>query len=143
MLQIPEVQHMLSLHKNLQEYQTMTEYQTTTLTGCEFTPNVHHKLSFDTGLIMDVTIGHVFYTHHNFKPNTSRSLSNSKCPKCLVSKPGNSYQCIWNPGRLGDHLTWAYNRIYWPCRAACQCITLYILFLFFNLGTYLPYCIHP
>ncbi len=32
----------------------------------------------DTRLIMDATIGHVFDTHHNFKPNTLLSLSNSK-----------------------------------------------------------------
>jgi hypothetical protein len=30
---------------------------------------------------MDVTIGHVFDTHHNFKPNTLQNLANSKCLK--------------------------------------------------------------
>ena len=30
---------------------------------------------------MDVTIGHVFDTHHNLKPNTLQKLANSKCLK--------------------------------------------------------------
>jgi hypothetical protein len=33
-------------------------------------------------LIMDVTIGNVFDTNHNFKPNTLLSISNSKCIQC-------------------------------------------------------------
>ncbi len=46
------------------------------LTGC-----AQCNFSVDARLIMDVTIGHVFDTHHNFKTNTLRSLSNSKCIK--------------------------------------------------------------
>jgi hypothetical protein len=52
-----------------------------TLTGCGVIPNSQRNFSEDTRLIMDVTIGHVFDTHHNFKPNTLLSLSNSKCLK--------------------------------------------------------------
>ena len=48
------------------------------LTGCEVIPNAQRNFSVDTRLIMDVTIGHVFNTHHNFKPSTLLSLSNSK-----------------------------------------------------------------
>ena len=51
------------------------------LTGCGVTPNAQRNFSKDTRLIMDVTIGHVFDTHHNFKPNTLRNLANSKCLK--------------------------------------------------------------
>ena len=49
-----------------------------TLTGCGVIPNAQHNFSVDTRLIMDVTIGHVFDTHYNFKANTFLSLSNSK-----------------------------------------------------------------
>ncbi len=43
--------------------------------------NAQRNFSAHTRLIMDVIIGHVFDTHHKFKPNTLRSLSNSKCIK--------------------------------------------------------------
>ncbi len=49
-----------------------------TLTGCGVTPNAQRIFSRDTRLIMDVTIKHVFDTHHNFKPNTLQTLANSK-----------------------------------------------------------------
>ncbi len=52
-----------------------------TLTGCGVTPNAQRNFSKDTRLIMDVTIGHVFDTHHNFKSNTLQTLANSKCLK--------------------------------------------------------------
>ena len=52
-----------------------------TLTGCGVTPNAQRNFSKETRLIMDVTIGHVFDTHHNFKPNTLQKLANSKCLK--------------------------------------------------------------
>jgi len=52
-----------------------------TLTGCGVTPNAQRNFSTDTRLIMDVTIGHVFDTHHNFKPNTLQNMANSKCLK--------------------------------------------------------------
>ena len=40
----------------------------------------HNEIfSADTRWIMDVTIGHVFDTHHSFKPNTLRSIATSKC----------------------------------------------------------------
>ncbi len=52
-----------------------------TLTGCGVTPNAQRNFSTDTRLIMDVTIGHVFDTHHNFKPNTLHNMANSKCLK--------------------------------------------------------------
>ncbi len=52
-----------------------------TLMVCGVTPNAQCNFSVDTWLIMDITIGHVLDTHHNFKPNTLRSLSNSKCIK--------------------------------------------------------------
>jgi hypothetical protein len=52
-----------------------------TLTGCGVNSNAQRNFLADTRLIMDVTIGHVFDTHHNFKPNTLLSLSNSKCLK--------------------------------------------------------------
>ena len=51
------------------------------LTGCGVTPNAQRNFSGDTRLIMDVTIGHVFDTHYNFKPNTLQHLANSKCLK--------------------------------------------------------------
>ncbi len=50
----------------------------TALTGCGVNPNRQRYFLVDTRLIMDVTIGHVFDTHHKFKTNTLRSLSNSK-----------------------------------------------------------------
>ena len=52
-----------------------------TLTGCGVIPNAQRNFSANTRLIMDVTIGHVFDTHHNFKPNTLRNLAASKCIK--------------------------------------------------------------
>ena len=52
-----------------------------TLTGYGVTPNAQRNFSTDTRLIMDVTIGHVFDTHHNFKPNTLQNMGNSKCLK--------------------------------------------------------------
>ena len=52
-----------------------------TLTGCGVIPNAQRNFSAKTRLIMDVTIGHVFDTHHNFKPNTLRNLATSKCIK--------------------------------------------------------------
>ncbi len=102
MLQIPEVLHMLSLHcqntdnsgvltpcveSSLPYCDAGTDNPTRkradrmTLTGCGDTPNAKHIFSVNPRLIMDVTIRHVFDTHHNFKPNALRSLSNSKCLK--------------------------------------------------------------
>ncbi len=52
-----------------------------TLTGCGVIPNAQRNFSANTRLIMDVTIGHVFDTHHNFKPNTLLNLAISKCIK--------------------------------------------------------------
>jgi hypothetical protein len=52
-----------------------------TLTGCGVTPNAQRIFLTDTRLIMNVTIGHVFDTHHNFKPNTLQNMANSKCLK--------------------------------------------------------------
>ncbi len=54
-----------------------------TLTGCGVTPNAQRNFSTDTRLIVDVTTGHVFDTHHNFKPlaKTLQNMANSKCLK--------------------------------------------------------------
>jgi hypothetical protein len=52
-----------------------------TLTGAGVIPNPQRNFSADTRLIMDVTIGHVYDIHHNFKPNTLLALTNSKCLK--------------------------------------------------------------
>jgi hypothetical protein len=52
-----------------------------TLTGCGVTPNAQQTFLVDIRLIMDVTIRHVFDTHHNFKPITLWSLSDFKCIK--------------------------------------------------------------
>ena len=52
-----------------------------TLTGCGVTPNAQRNFSKYTRLIMDVTIGHVFDTQHNFRPNTLQQLANSICLK--------------------------------------------------------------
>jgi hypothetical protein len=52
-----------------------------TLTGYGVIPNAQRNFSANTRLIMDVTIGHVFDTDHNFKPNTLRNLATAKCLK--------------------------------------------------------------
>jgi len=104
MLQIPEVQHMLFLHELTKiannsgvlstcvesrlpyrdaglDKPTRKRADMMTLTGCGVIPNAQRNFSAKTRLIMDVTIGHVFDTHHNFKPNTLRNLATSKCIK--------------------------------------------------------------
>jgi hypothetical protein len=105
MLQIPKVQHMLFLHKNLQKWLTIVESfqhawnpaylivtpkidkptrkraDMMTLTGCGVIPNAKRNFLANTRLIMNVTIGHVFDTHHNFKPNALRNLATAKCLK--------------------------------------------------------------
>ena len=42
---------------------------------------MQRNFSFSTRLIIDVTIGLVFDTHHHFKPNTLQNVANSKCIK--------------------------------------------------------------
>ena len=64
-LQVLEAQHMLCLHKKSPKSQTSV---------------VSHHLC-NTCLIMDVTIGHVFDIHHNFKANTLWTFTNAKCFK--------------------------------------------------------------
>ena len=81
-----------------------------TLTGCRVIPSSQRNLSADTRLIIDVTIGHVFDTHLDFKPNTLQNLATSKCLKyaehyqrqCLAFTPivANSLEQFWN---LADH----------------------------------------
>jgi hypothetical protein len=52
-----------------------------TSTGCKVIPNAQRNFSANTRLILEVTIGHVFDTHHRFKPNRLQILANSKCVK--------------------------------------------------------------
>ena len=49
-----------------------------TLTSCGVSPNAQRNFSTDTRLIMDVTIGHVYDTHHQYKSDTLQRMTNSK-----------------------------------------------------------------
>jgi len=49
-----------------------------TLTRCGVSPNAQRNFSTDTRLIMDVTIGHVYDTHHQYKSDTLQRMTNSK-----------------------------------------------------------------
>jgi len=67
-----------------------------TLTGCGVIPNAQRNFSEDTRLIMDVTIGHVFDTHHNFKPNTllSQIPNASNMPNIINDSDWLSHQLL-------------------------------------------------
>ena len=52
-----------------------------TLTGCGVSPNAQYNFSKDTRLIMDVTIGHIYDSKHNYKPDNLQNMAGSKCFK--------------------------------------------------------------
>ena len=52
-----------------------------TLTGCGISPNAQYNFSKDTRLIMDVTIGHIYDSKHNYKPDNLQNMAGSKCFK--------------------------------------------------------------
>jgi len=52
-----------------------------TLAGCGVTPNAQRNFTADTRLIMDVTIGHVWDLHHQYKSDTLQHMTNSKNAK--------------------------------------------------------------